>query len=139
MKLLLFIISLFLSSTLPAQNSWKVLANDQTVLNTSTENPEKNLVHINSSVLKKKKEVVIQFYEKKKRKGWERTLVVVDQNERELLQQKGSRLKIKNATLLNWYKTSPQIKIYTLSLPLDPDLRSSVRVRRVHLCTLESQ
>ena len=47
-----------------------------------------------------------------------------------------SKIKIKNATLDSLFAKSKILKIYTISLPKDPAKRATVRVRRVHLCTL---
>ena len=63
-------------------------------------------------------------------------MMVYNEKDQELVSKKGNELKIKNSELLSFFKRSKQIKIYTIAVPTDPKLKASIRVRRVHLCTL---
>jgi hypothetical protein len=121
------------------QGSWKVRLNEKTVLNTTVEDEEKNIILLKKSDLRKKKDFTLQFREENKKADWERTLMVYDEKDRELVKQKGNQLKVKNSRLLTYFSETAQLKIYTIALPTDPTLRAAIRVRRVHLCTLVLQ
>lgn len=119
-----------------AQNSWKVSLDKRTLLNTSEENEKKNTIKISQADLKKYKNFILNYTEKEPQKGWRRTISFYDDNNNELSKQTGNRFTIKSGTLKNLFQTSKIIKVYTVSLPTDPNLAAQVRVRRVHLCTL---
>jgi hypothetical protein len=139
MKLLFaFLVSLAGISAI-AQDKWKVCLDKKVLLNTSTEDAEKNLVRISSSDLKTSKTFIVSYNETSSQKGWERTITAYDEKDNELKKQTGKKFTLKTAelkTLLVKYKT---IKIYTIDSPTDPKLKSQVRLRRVHLCTLVLQ
>jgi len=139
MKLLFaFLVSLAGISAI-AQGKWKVCLDKKVLLNTSTEDAEKNLVRISSSDLKTSKTFIVSYNETSSQKGWERTITAYDEKDNELKKQTGKKFTLKTAelkTLLVKYKT---IKIYTIDSPTDPKLKSQVRLRRVHLCTLVLQ
>ena len=137
MKPFYFLLAIcFMSTTVWGQASWKVTVNEKTVLHTSEENEGKNTVFIKTTDLGKKKDLVLTYHEKGKKSGWERTISVYDENDRELKQQKGTKLKLSHTELKSFLKQSKKLKIYTVALPTDPKLKASIRVRRVHLCTL---
>src|SRR5206468_12688848 len=102
----------------------------------NTEDAQKNQVKISTTDLKKKKELEVKFNSASEQKGWERTISIYDEKDRELFKQKGNELKIKDEKLLEFFKSTKSISIYTMSIPTDPKMKASVRVRRVHLCTL---
>ena len=132
--LLLFSIS---AATVFAQDSWKVCFDKKTLLSTSVESEEKNVIKISSAQLKKYKSLVVTYKEKQPKKDWQRTITVYYQNDKEFTKQTGNTLKIKlDTAFTNLLQSSKTIKIYTVSLPTDPNLAAQVRVRRVHLCTL---
>ena len=122
-----------------AQDSWKVCLDKTVLLNTSTEDAEKNVVKISSSGLKKGKTFIVRYNEATPQKGWERTITAYDEKDNELKTQTGKKFTLKTSelkSLLDKYKT---IKIYTINSPTDPKMKSQVRLRRVHLCTLVLQ
>jgi hypothetical protein len=133
---LFFTLSFLLSLVLHAQDSWKVTLNGETVLSTSTEDAEKNIISINPDYLKNSKTFVITYTETEKQKGWKRTISAYDSTDKELVKQTGTIFKISNNTLLAQLKKSKTIRIFTMNLPTDPKVKARVRVRRVHLCTL---
>ena len=128
--------SFFLALRSFAQDSWKITLNEKNIFNAKTENEEKNIVKIRSSDLQKKKEFVLIYTEKPKKTDWTRSVMIVGENDHELLREEGSKIKIKNAGLDSLFAKSKTLRIYTISLPKDPAKRATVRVRRVHLCTL---
>jgi len=89
--------------------------------------------------LKKAKTFILSYKEAAPQKDWERTITTYDEKDNELKKQTGKKFVLKIAefkALLEKYKI---IKIYTINSPTDPKLKSQVRLRRVHLCTLVLQ
>jgi hypothetical protein len=136
MKVLVFLLSLVSVMTVKAQDTWKITLNGKEVLSTGTESEEKNHVKVLASDLKKKKDFTISYKEHPKKDKWERSISLVDEKGNDLLKQDGQSLKISNAKLDSFFKQSKTIRVYTWSLPTDPALKASVRIRRIHLCTL---
>lgn len=139
MKFLLAFLLGFITLAATAQDSWKVALDKKVLLKTSTEDAEKNVVKISSADLKKAKSFTINYIESTPQKGWERSISAYDEKDSELKKQKGKTFTLKTSelkTLLNKNKT---VKIYTINSPTDPKMKSQVRLRRVHLCTLVFQ
>jgi len=134
-KFFLFLLG-FIPFTLMAQDNWKVQFNDKQVLKASDENAEKNIIRITASSLQKKKDFIITYTEGAKKKGWQRYITIFNEQDAELYKQTGSKIKMKNSVLATLFEKSKTLKVYTWSLPTDPKLQQTVRVRRVHLCTL---
>lgn len=128
--------AILILSVAGAQGSWQVILNNKIVLNTSVEDTGKNVLKITKADLKKKNEFSVVYKEKAERKNWQRTLMAYDERDMEIKVQKGNKFQIKNTALQIFFKSSRIIRIYTLALPTDPRLKASIRVRRVHLCTL---
>jgi hypothetical protein len=105
-------------------------------LQSSEEDEKKNVVSIKSADLKKTGHMTITYVEAEKQKDWKRTIMFIGPNEKELLRVEGPMAKLQNAKLKALAAKSKTIKVYTISLPTDPDVAATVRVRRVHLCTL---
>jgi hypothetical protein len=139
MKILFAFLLSFIGISAIAQDSWKVCLDKKVLLNTSNEDAEKNVVKIASANLKKAKSFIVNYNEAVPQKGWERTMIAYDDKDNELKKQTAKKFTLKASelkTLLDKYKT---IKIYTISSPTDPKMKSQVRLRRVHLCTLVLQ
>jgi hypothetical protein len=137
MKFLLVLAPVLLLSFVPVQDSWKLVLNGKILLKTDTEDAAKNQVTVHKKDLQKKSHMSVVYTEAEHTKGWERFITVFDAHDRELVQQKGGQFKITDARLLALFKKSTSISVYTWSLPTDPKQKALVRVRRVHLCTLE--
>lgn len=136
MKTLLLLVLTFLNVHAVQQDCWTVTHNNKLLLQVSKEDETANLVPVNKKALKKSGHLTVNYTENNKQKDWVRTIALVDENGNELLKQSGTVLKVGNAklaSLANIYKT---IKIYSWAVPSDPQLAATVRVRRVHLCTL---
>ncbi len=139
MKNVLFL-SLLLNAVimLNAQDSWKVYHNKTEFLTGTDESKSKNSISISAASLKMSGELVITYIEKEPQKDWGRFIAVFDNHDNELLQRKSLRiLKVSNAVLKDLFKKSTTLHIYSWSLPNDPDLAARIRIRRVHLCTIE--
>lgn len=119
-----------------AQDSWKVCLGKKVLLNTSSEDTGKNAIRLSSSDFKKSKTFIVSYREASPQKGWIRTMTVYDEKGNELEKQNNKKLSLKTSELkmlLDKYKT---IKIYTINSPTDPKIKSQVRLRRIHLCTI---
>ena len=136
--LLVFLLSLITISVV-AQDSWKVSLDKKIVLKTSTEDAEKNVIKISSADLKKAKIFTVSYIESSPQKGWERTITAYDEKDNELKKQKGKTFTFKTSELKNLLLKYKTVKIYTINSPTDPKMKSQVRLRRVHLCTLVLQ
>lgn len=119
-----------------AQDSWVVVHGGKVRLKSSEEDEKKNVVSIKAADLKKTGHLLISYIESEKQKDWKRTIMFVGPNEQELLRVEGPVSKVQNAKLKALAAKSKTIKVYTISIPSDPDVAATVRVRRVHLCTL---
>ncbi len=117
-------------------DTWKIVHNGKLLLQSSTEDPSKNTKTIKVADLKKSGYLWINYTENEKQKGWKRIIALFDDNDHELLKHGGNSLRVTNPhlrSLANKYRT---IHIYTWSLPTDPKVAATVRVARVHLCTI---
>ena len=149
MKRLIFILTLacgwFFSQGQPEivkTDSWKVRWNKKTILETGTENETENTKKIKKTDLNKNYTLELYYKEAdlEKETHWNRSFLLFDEKDNQLLKKDSSSLvKISSAELKNAFANKNKIRIYTIAIPLDPELAARVRVRRVHLCTLELQ
>ncbi len=134
--LLLFIILSFLASS--AQDTWTIKHNKIEILNTGKSDPVQNVIAINKSDLNLPGALILTYNEIKTQKNWIRYLVVYDDSENIIIQKKGGTvLKLTNESLKKILLKNSIVKIYTWSLPADPKRAAGIRVRRLHLCTIE--
>ena len=136
MKFLIFSIALLSFISLSAQDSWKVMHNGKTILNTDVESVEKNTIEIKASELKKKSYLCISYNEAVKQGDWKRSIIVFDEKDNQLYKKENFTVKIENSILMGLFNKSKVLKVYTTSLPKDPKLAAAVRIRRVHLATI---
>jgi len=132
-----------LSQSQPVKaDSWKIKWNKKTILESSKENEAANTKKIKQAELKKNYSLEISYKESdtQKEKAWKRSFIFFDEADKELLRKDNTRsTKLTAAELKKLFGDKKKIKIYTIAIPSDPDLAARVRVRRVHLCTLELQ
>lgn len=128
---------------LQAQDSWTIKWNDKALLTAENENETGNIVTINRVDLEQKQyslEIIYTEASKEEAKAWKRSISLFNEKDREILRKDSTRyLKINAANLKSLFDGNNQLKIYTMASPTDPALAARVRVRRVHLCTLELQ
>ena len=117
-------------------DSWSVTLNGKKVFNTSKENETKNVLAIKSASLKNTNNFIIAYKEQPPVKDWER-FISLETTDATLKEIKGKELRLTNASLQSLFKKSRIIKVYSWSLPKDPEMRKRVRIRRVHLLTLQ--
>jgi hypothetical protein len=123
-------------------DSWKITWNKKVILETGKVNETANVRKIKSGDLKKSYVLEISYKEgdPKKEKEWIRSFMIFDEKDAELLRKDSTRLaKISAAELKKLFTDSRKLKIYTIAIPADPEMAARVRVRRVHLCTLQLQ
>ncbi|MEO6069664.1 MAG: hypothetical protein ABIN57_02370 [Chitinophagaceae bacterium] len=117
-------------------DSWRIEHNGNLKLYASTENPAKNVITLKKADFKKAGALVIGYKEMSREGGWQRSITLFDEKDNELIKEEGALLKVKNAKLASLAASYKTIKIYTWALPTDPALAATVRIRRVHLCTI---
>ena len=139
MKILFVFLLGLISVKAFTQDSWKVCLDKKTFLKTSVEDAEKNVIKLTAVNLQKTKTFLVSYKAANPKKGWERTIVIYDEKDQELKKQAGQKLSLTISELKSLLQKSKTLKIYTISLPIDPKLKAQVRVRRVHLCTLVLQ
>ncbi len=131
---------LFFSMTTAAQDNWKIKLNGKLLLGSAAEDRNANLKKIKAAELNSDTGTLDVLYkEGNLQAGWKRILIFVDENDHEQLRKDSvtAQTRVKAATLKELFAGKKKISIYTFSLPTDPELAARVRVRRVHLCTLE--
>jgi hypothetical protein len=145
MKKIFLLLSLGLTyMLLYAQNaqpdSWKIKWNKKVILETSKSDEAANVRKIKMSDLKKNYFLEINYKEAdaKKEREWTRSFMFFNESDNELLRKDSTRSwKISAAELKKLFGDKKKIKIYTVAVPTDPNMAARVRVRRVHLCTIE--
>ena len=130
-KIFLFILAIGLLSFSYAQDRWTVKINSKTLLTAKKEDTALNVVSIADI---KKGSLVVSYTPGKMQSEWGRRLVIYDLADNELYAKEAFNITIPAATLKKWKKNHSQIKIYTWPVSKDP--RIKLKVRRVHLCTI---
>jgi hypothetical protein len=123
-------------------DSWKITWNKKIILQTSKSDEAANVRKIKAGDLKKNYTLEISYKESdpKKEKEWIRSFMIFDEKDAELLRKDSTRYaKISAAELKKLFGNNKKLKIYTIAIPSDPEMAARVRVRRVHLCTLQLQ
>jgi len=115
--------------------SWVIKLNNKTILSTRLEDAQKNSRKIKASDWKKTGNLEIIFREDDKN-TWIRSFLLVDELDHELIRKDSTvHACINLAELRKLFAGKKQLIIYTTIAPLDPNL--AIRIRRVHLCTLQ--
>lgn len=121
-----------------AQASWTVTLNNKLLLRASKENEKTNSRKVKATEWKKKGFLDIVYTSPKTDNKYRRSILFVNENDQELIRRDNvSKVRVPIDELKRIFKDSGKIRVFTISIPTDPDLASRVRVRRVHLCTLE--
>jgi hypothetical protein len=136
MKYLLLFLCTFSLGHVVAQDHWTVTDDRNKVLHATGEDTLANRITINPNKIKKRGAVRLRYHEVPERKDWKRTLIVQDDTGKEWQQAEGHSLKLRHRALRKMAATAPRIEMYTSSLPADPERAATVRIRRVHLCTI---
>ena len=142
--LLLTLVSFFMFSPgqKPKYDFWKITWNKKNILETGKSDETTNTRKINAIDLEKDYTLDIVYKEAnpKKEKEWIRSFLIANESDAELWRMDSTRkVTITAPELRKLFGDKKKIKIYTIAVPSDPNLAARVRVRRVHLCTLELQ
>jgi hypothetical protein len=114
-----------------AQERWTVQLNSKVLLTAKTEDTAANVIE---SPDLKKGSLIITYISGQVQNERKRRLMVYDAADNELYSKEAFSISIPVASLKKWKRTSSRIKIYTL--PVLGEAGATVRLRRVHLCTL---
>ena len=138
MKSLAIILTCFLfAMTTNAQeqtDKWQIKWNGKAILSTAAESEKDNVrkVDFNENTV-----LALSYKEATPKADWARSFLLFDEGDNELLRKENvSMTKIGSEELKKAIGNNKTIRIYTISLPTDPQMAAQVRVRRVHLCTL---
>lgn len=135
----LVLISSFVNAqSLGKTDTWTILLNKKIIVSTSSEDETTNTKKvIKKDLIKTGSSMEISYTQGRVRTGWDRSIIFYDENDKELLNKKIKAVAKLNNKELKKLVTGKLIKIYTIAVPSDPKIAATVRVRRVHLCTLE--
>ena len=137
-KISFLLMFVFISLMTFAQDTWKVYHNKIEILNTGKSDPVQNIILVRQSDLNVPGFFIVNYKEDKPQNNWIRFLVVYDSADKILILKKGNTLlKLPNKALKDLLAKNGVIKIFTWTLPADPELAARIRVRRLHLCTIE--
>ena len=140
MKRLYWILIFFFSTMFAnAQNSWKIKLNGKLVLAATAEDEAKNISKIKKTELNTKGSLDVLYKTSKPSAEWIRSLMFYGETDNEVFRKDSvtATTQIKLTKIKELFGAGKKIRIYTISIPADPNLAARVRVRRVHLCTLE--
>ena len=130
--ILLFVLSVALALRSTAQERWTVVLNSKALLAANTEDSVNNVVTLNDL---KKGTLVVTYTPGKVQSGLSRRIAVYDAMDNELYSKEALSIVIPVANLKKWQRdTLSPIKIYTWPVSKDPAIK--LKVRRVHLCTI---
>lgn len=137
--LLLASLLIFASSMTHAQDSWKIKHNGKLIFSAAGEDEEKNNKSVKMSEFAKSGTLDILYKESIPRESWKRSILFFDENDNQLLSKDSVNAvtKVNNNTLHKLFTGKKKIRIYTVAIPTDPDLAARVRIRRIHLFTIE--
>ncbi|MER3499488.1 MAG: hypothetical protein C4308_13080 [Chitinophagaceae bacterium] len=117
-------------------DSWKVYHNKELLLSTSEENEQKNIIAI-SKTAAASGEWMVTYFETFPNPKWKRYFSIVTGNDKIVFEKGGvSKIRLSGKALKKFFGSANSLKVYTWSLPTDPEQAALVRVRRVHLTTL---
>ena len=121
--------------------SWKVTFGNKKLLTATEENQNKNIVSIRSADLDQPGRYFTLSYREmnsiSKKNGWKRSIIIFDESDNQLIKKDSTAISLSANELKNLFKERKKIKLFTISIPSDPSQAALVRIRRVHLCTLE--
>jgi hypothetical protein len=136
----IFFILLFCSVTVAHgqdEHTWCIRLNGKTRLKNAAENTDKNRILIRTADLEKKGSLQIHFH--RSDTAMRRTVMVYDENSNGLKNWEEAKKywKMSTAELKELFRSRSTLKFYFTEIPRDPEKAMVVRVRMVHLCTLE--
>ena len=139
MKALLLVFALItLNAVAMSQDSWKIVHNGKERINTSEEDESTNRFSITAEDLRKSDNFLwVVYKEAEKEKGWKRVIALFDEKDNEIVKHGGDLFKVYNGSLRSYIRGRKELRVFTWSLPTDPNVAATIRIRRVHLGTIE--
>lgn len=138
MKVFLFCIIIITSLNMTAQDSWKVYCGKKQLLKTSVSDEVKNIIRLDEKALSGKNDFIIKYTDEDPQKDWKRMIAVFDEKDNQLrIVENADTFTLPVAELKEMLEKKGKLKFYTWSLPNDPELAARIRIRRVHLYTVE--
>jgi hypothetical protein len=129
MIFLLLIVFAGLSSF--AQDRWTVQLNDKTLLMANEEDTLKNRAWVKDL---KKGALMVTYHPGKVEGERKRRIMIFDVNDQELYSKEAHSISIPVKTLKEWKWKTPRIHVFTI--PVLGQDGANVRLRRVHLATI---
>ena len=121
--------------------SWSIQHNKKKLFSASEENIQKNIITVPLSAFKTKNNFVISYAgmnTANTRNKWIRTIGIYNEADKELYRKDTDSVKLPDTQLKKMLlENNNTVRIYTWALPKDPKEAARVRIRRVHLCTIE--
>jgi hypothetical protein len=133
----LFIAALLTTSVASAQSAWKLKLDKKVLLEATEENMEKNKVALTAAELRKSKLFTLNYGAAGEDAQWQRTITIYDPQDQEMKKFTGRSMSLSASALRKLLSQSSTLHIYTMAIPKDPNLAATVRVRRVHLATVQ--
>lgn len=124
--------ALCLAAQAQTAERWTVALNSKALLNANTEDTTANTVTVNDL---KKGSLMVTYVPGQVEGQRKRRLMICDAGDNELYSREALSIVVPVATLKKWKQASPQLKIYTI--PVLGEAGAAVRLRRVHLCTIQ--
>jgi hypothetical protein len=119
----------------PKEDSWKIKLNNKLLLATSKEDEKANSKKITSAEWRMNGYLEISYTESDPAM-WKRSFLFYDEQDNQLISKEGvTYFKTSIANLHKAFAGKKEIRIYTTVSPRDPNI--AIRIRRVHLCTLQ--
>jgi hypothetical protein len=129
----------FVASTFHANaqdDNWTVSHNKKTQLKVVSENKAKNIVNLKAAAITKTGSLVISFHHTPAESI--RAIKIFDGADQQEIFNLNDRaqLTLTNAELKKLFGEAKQVHVYTLLTPRDPAKAAAVRLRRMHVCTI---
>ena len=117
-----------------SQERWTVALNSRLLLNATTEDTLKNRVSVKDL---KKGSLIVTYVPGKAANERKRRIMIFDANDQELYSKEAYSISVPVASIKKWRYNTPFIRIYTI--PVLGEEGANVRLRRVHLATIQLQ
>jgi hypothetical protein len=134
-----FALIFLIASSVHAQiDRWRIVHNGNLLLSDSVEDESRNVRQIKRTEFDKPGNLSIEYTSSIPNDEWQRTFSLVDDKDSVLYEKAGGNLlTISNSNLKKYLAKENKFKIYTWSLPKDSSKAALIRIRRIHLCTIE--
>jgi hypothetical protein len=146
-KYLLIVLAIIITMSAGAQPAWTIKHNNKALLTVKAENESKNIIKIKKTDLNKQGNLSISYIKTLADSIWNRSLTLADSSGNMIGENMEAFISKNNPQLINFPLSNTKfkelllkhkkLKIYTIAIPSDPAKAAAVRVRRVHICTIE--